>query len=422
MKDAKDLIPWQVTDLPIRPYDDFWSFNNSIHFDGTLWRCVLRCCDYAMPDGITVRSKKSGPLGQQTKNAMVILDPDDWKVIQVFKMHERDGLPRASTPHVGYEDMRIFRTDAGGLQGIAASLHLRREAPRLDGSPSHQPPEQVVVSFDAEYNIVAARPIRGEGWSSTPQKNWVPFDDCAEPRFLYSIYKGTMFDDRGSVHGGKEIVRPSARARPLHVTPFSSSVPAIVSESSVERPADPPRPASLPKPVERRPMIRGGDVHAVRGRRVLLDAMSSRPSSRPHPSRPSSGSGLATKLNAGRGGDESSRVLNAGRVRLPTYNGLRGGTQLVRVGEDAWLGIGHEMRWVNSKKFYWHTWYIVDSKGALTSASEPMKLAPNGIEFAAGLAIDGDRAVVSFGVDDHECKIAETSLSAVLQLLRPVER
>ena len=417
MKDAKDLIPWKVTDLPIRPYDDFWSFNNSIHFDGTLWRCVLRCCDYAMPDGVTVRSKKSGPLGQQTKNAMVILDPDDWKVIQVFKMHERDGLPRASTPHVGFEDMRIFRTDAGGLQGIAASLHLRRESPRLDGSPSHQPPEQVVVSFDDEYNIVAARPIRGEGWSSTPQKNWVPFDDCEEPRFLYSIYKGSMFDDQGSIHGGKELVRPSMRARPLLAT--EGLLPATAPAMSAERPPDPPKsaPAPAPKPPDRRLTIRGGDVQTVRGRRMLLDTMSSRPSSRSHPS-----SVRPTKLSSVRGGNDSARILSAGRVHLPTYSGLRGGTQLVRVGEDAWLGIGHEMRWVNSKKFYWHTWYIVDSRGALTRVSEPMKLASNGIEFAAGLAIDGDRAVVSFGVDDHACKLGETSLSSVLPLLRPIER
>ena len=57
MKDAKAVIPWKVTDISIRPYDGFWSMNPSIHFDGQLWRCVLRCCDYAMPDGITIRSK-----------------------------------------------------------------------------------------------------------------------------------------------------------------------------------------------------------------------------------------------------------------------------------------------------------------------------------------------------------------------------
>ena len=107
---------------------------------------------------------------------------------------------------------------------------------------------------------------------------------------------------------------------------------------------------------------------------------------------------------------------------LPTYEGLRGGTQLVRVGEDAWLGIGHEMKWINHKKFYWHVFYTVDDRGKMVSASPPCKLAPEGIEFAAGLAIDGDRVVVSFGVDDMDCRLGETNLSAVLEMLRSVER
>ena len=58
---------------------------------------------------------------------MLILDPETWKPIHIYQMHERDDYPRVSTPHVGYEDMRIFKTDKGGLQGIAASLHLKRD-------------------------------------------------------------------------------------------------------------------------------------------------------------------------------------------------------------------------------------------------------------------------------------------------------
>jgi predicted GH43/DUF377 family glycosyl hydrolase len=49
-----------------------------------------------------------------------------------------------------------------------------------------------------------------------------------------------------------------------------------------------------------------------------------------------------------------------------------------------------------------------------------MKLAPNSIEFAAGIGVEGDRVVVSFGVDDMECKIGETRLSAVLETLQAV--
>ena len=74
----------------------------------------------------------------------------------------------------------------------------------------------------------------------------------------------------------------------------------------------------------------------------------------------------------------------------------------------------------SKKKFYWHVFYLVDGRGKTLSMSDPLKLAENGIEFAAGLAIDGDRAVISFGVDDMECKLGETKLSAVMEILRPV--
>lgn len=412
MKDAKDLIPWRVTDISIRPYEGYWSFNPSIHFDGTLWRCVLRCCDYAMPDGVTIRSKNARPTGQQTKNAMVIFDPQSWQPAKIFKMHEKDGLSRESTPHVGYEDMRIFQTAKGGLQGIAASLHLRRGPRAADGTPSRQPPEQVLLSFDENYDIVGAHPIRGDGWSGTPQKNWVPFDHCTEPRFLYSIDKGSMFSDRGPVHGEEARVRSSTNIR---VSPSEAIQQPLVPEPQrplVPEPA-PPRPveeAPPPPKQDRRLMGRGSDVRVVRGGRMSIDAMSSRPSSHP-----------LARPTSRRGTEDSTRMMGGGRVLLPKYAGLRGGTQLVPVGDDSWLGIGHEMKFVSGKKYYWHVFYLVNSRGKMLAASAPMKFAPNGIEFAAGLAIDGDRAMVSFGVDDMECRLAETRLSAVLEILRPLK-
>lgn len=429
MQEARDLIPWEVTDISIRPYEGYWSFNPSIHFDGTVWRCVLRCCDYAMPDGVTVRSNRA-VTGQQTKNAMVIFDPKDWSPIQIYKMHERDDLPRTPTPHAGYEDMRLFRTDAGGLQGIAASLHLKRGTSASDvashnsfHSPlgfQNQPPEQVLLSFDEEYNIVAAQPIRGGGWSGTPQKNWVPFDDAAEPRFLYSIGKGTMFDAGGSVYGERAVAKPSFRSAlgtlPMHCagTPLPASAPL------------PPAPAPLPtlqaEPAQedrrtrsRRPdlrnMIRGGDVRIVRGKRTVSPMTGSAPAR-----------AAVRPAAVTRAGDESMRVLGTGRMLLPRYEGLRGGTQLVRVDHDAWLGIGHEMKFERGKKYYWHVFYLVDSQGAVKAVSEPVKLAPNGIEFAAGMAIDGDRVVVSFGVDDMASRLGETRLSAVMGVLQKIDR
>ena len=415
MKNAQDLIPWKVTDISIRPYEGYWSFNPSIHFDGQTWRCALRCANYAMPDGKTIRSGNT--TGQQTKNAMVIFDPDSWKPIQIFKMQEKDDHPRAPTPHVGYEDMRLFQTDKGGLQGICASLHLQREARSQTGTPDakpqHQPPEQVIVSFDEAYNIVAVKPIRGESFSGTPQKNWVPYDRAVEPRFLYSINKGSMFDDRGKLHGDAAVARVSSMLAP------SSSAPLFVPAEITQVVSVPPPQVFAEEGVDKkkkksRPVAaRSSDVRTVRGGRINIDTQSTRPSIK---------SARSSKPPTSvRSGNEATKLMGSGKMILPTYEGLRGGTQLICVADNAWLGIGHEMKFVEGKKFYWHTWYLVDSRGKMTSVGSPMKLAPNGIEFAAGMAIDRDRVVVSFGVDDMECKLGETSLSAVMSTLRPVE-
>jgi hypothetical protein len=418
MKAVEDLLPWRITDISLRPYDGMWSMNPSIHFDGELWRCVIRCCDYAMPGGVTIRSKSARPVGQQTKNAMLIFDPQSWRPVKIFKIREKDGLPRAATPHFGYEDMRIFKTDKGGLQGIAAALHLSREHRAVDGMPQHQPPEQVVLSFDESYDIVLAHPIRGDGWSGTPQKNWVPFDHCTEPRFLYSIDKGTMFDDRGSVHGAAARVMPSSLTFTGTPSALPAHQPAVEAPPATqhETPHHPTRHEQetghqTAKHPDRRVPIRGGDVRIIRGGRVALDTLSSRPSSRPLP-----------RATAHQATVDSTRTVNTGRAHVPKYNGLRGGTQLSRIGDEAWLGIGHQMKFVGGKKYYWHVFYLVDSRGNMTAASEPIKLAPNGIEFAAGLAIDGDRTVISFGVDDMKCYLGETALSAVRQVLKPIEQ
>lgn len=360
---ADELIPWKVTDISLRPFKGMWSFNPSIHYDGRLWRCVLRCSDYAMPGGTTIRSNKAKPGQTHTKSAMVILDPDGWHATEIYKMREEDGLPRATSGSLGYEDMRIFRTDRHGLQGIAAALHLRRTDRR---KPI---PEQVLLSFDDEYTIVEATPIRG-AWSDTPQKNWVPFDNCVEPRFLYAIDKGVLFDDRGELSAADAQVQPSSRPR-------RSRDP---SPSAVAHARD-----------------RAEDAFDDQLRDDREDRRKHRDTSARERSTP------AADPAPGYAG----------------YEGLRGGTQLVRVDDDKWLGLGHSMKFIDGLKYYWHVWYLVDSCGKIGSASAPMKLVPNGIEFAAGIAVEGERVVVSFGVDDMECRLGETKLSAVLEILLP---
>jgi hypothetical protein len=359
---VSDQIPWKVTDISLRPYAHFWSFNPSIHFDGQLWRCSLRCADYCMRDGVTHRSPRARAGESWTKNVMVIFDPNSWTAVEIYKMRERDGLPRVSCASMGYEDIRIFRTDKGGLQGIAASLHLWRG----DHAPKRFA-EQVLLSFDAEYNVTHARPIRGTSWGNLPQKNWVPFDGCVEPLFLYSISEGQLFDERGPLVSKGMQVRSSALTY-----------------------------ASLPEPSERA---------RKRARKRAIENALARSDEEPRRNR-------ADK-------DRNGRDIDLSPAQL-TCEDLRGGTQLVHIGTEGWLGIGHKMKFVNRKKLYWHIWYLVDDYGKMTAASPPMKLAPNSIEFAAGMGVEGDRVVVSFGVDDVECKIGETRLSAVLETLRAV--
>ena len=344
--------------------------NPSIHFDGQLWRCVLRCSDYAMPGGTTIRSGKAKPGESHTKNAMVIFDPTRWKPVEIYKMSEDDGLPRATAGSVGYEDIRIFRTDKDGLQGIAAALHLRR-TDRRDPLA-----EQVLLWFDEEYNIVEALPIRGSSWSRSPQKNWVPFDHCTKPRFLYAIDKGILFDERGEFRASEAPVRPSSRVRRSYEPDLRviKRAQERARETALERED---REREDREDREREDRERKNTRHAL------------------------------------------DRAVD---MEVPIYEGLRGGTQLVRIDDDSWLAVGHAMKFVDNRKYYWHVWYLVDAHGKLTAVSSPMKLVDNGIEFAAGLAIDGERVVVSFGVDDMYCRIGETQLSAVIETLQPVER
>lgn len=398
--DIASLITWRVIDISHRPYAGSWSMNPSVHFDGETWRCVIRCADYAMPDGVAVRSLGSPRAYVTTRNAMLILDPVTLQATAIYRMQENDNQPRiAQCASTGFEDMRLFVTDSGGLQGVAASLHLDRRPPQptvpyyvpqsrggtlrrgtqqnrpqgrlKPGGVAQMPPrpgtymtnaprqdstfpaEQVILSFDQNYNIIDAQPLRGS-WGSRTQKNWSPFDNATDPMFLFSVEEGKIHD----VHGPIAETENNERA-------------AIKNHGTTE-------------------------VRLVR-RSIQLS---------------------------------SGRTSAQGR-----FDGLRGGTQLINVGDKldhlvgyevpggAWISLAHDMRHINNRKFYWHVLYAVDSTGALIAISQSFKLDPSkGIEFAAGLAVDPstDRAVISYGIDDMECHLGVTSFEELLGLLHPL--
>ncbi len=336
MKYVRDIIPWDVVNISLRPFKGFFSFNPSIHFDGETWRCVMRNCDYNAKGG--AYNVKNGRI--ITRNAMVIFDPETWKPVSSVEMHEIDKLQRFPSSHYGYEDMRLFRVGSK-LMGIATTAQLRTEAKQ----------ESIICHLDEDYNIWKVEPIRG-GWSTIAQKNWTPYDGTSLPTFLYSI-DGELILKSGDLENQSE---DYVRDIIVESTPIWKAEPLV--------------------------MPRGGTETRMLGRQNVI---------------------------SNRGFDW-------------TPNGLRGGTQLVKVGpkhNDEWLAMGHEMKMVHGSKNYWHTWFSVDSKGKRIAKSEPFKLTDVGIEFAAGIGIDGDKVVVSYGTEDMDSWLGFSKLSAVMETLIP---
>lgn len=328
-----DVLPWIVQPLETPKPDGWFAFNPSIHWDGQVMRCAIRVADYGMPGGAVVtRTPGTSTTHVKSKLVMAVLDPDSLRVTFAKLAGEHDGQLRAPCSSAGFEDVRIFCTESYGLCGIAASLQIA-----MPSGESAKAVEQVLLTFDRELDIVSARPIRGGSWSGSAQKNWSPFDGTPDPLFLYSIERGTLFDELGALDGqDRERTEPKPKPK-THV----------------------------------RPMINAA----------------------------------------------------AGSYVTRAYQGLRGGTQLVYLGDaygdgqSLWLGCAHEMRIVSGRKLYWHIFYAVDQTGKFVRRGPCVKLAAEGIEFAAGLVVMGDRVLVSFGVDDSECRIGTTSLTALLQTL-----
>jgi len=327
---VSDIIPWSVKPFSLRPFRGFYSFNPSIHFDGKIWRCVMRNCDYNARGGnYQVRNGRI-----ITRNVMVVFSDNDLGDFKYYEMRELDNLIRYPTYESGYEDMRLFCTKSDGLVGVATTAQLRVETQQ----------EIVICYFDNEYNIVKTKPLRGE-WSGYAQKNWAPYEGLAEIKLLYSIDRGITY-------------------------PKMIYVPDITIKSSDEV-------------VEYRKHNRGG-VDTV---------VFSKPRANVH--------------------------VPYVKKHDWTSPGLRGGSQLNNVGDGLWLGIGHEMEFRNKMKYYWHRFYLVNDDGKKVGESDNFKLADCGIEFASGMGLNQDRAVISYGTEDMDSWFGFTSLSAIMETIKP---
>lgn len=238
------------------------------------------------------------------------------------------------------------------------ALHATASAMRIETDTL----EIVLLRFDGQCRIVDVDALRGP-WSGTHQKNWSPFaytEGTMETfRALYSPLAGGVHERAGRI--------------------FATSTPAQVT-----------RVAAPSKP---------GLAHAQR--HFHNGAME-----------------VQIRNSRTQTAHEIAGVAEGRHARLA----LRGGTQLVHVGGDVFLGLAHGCQ-VGFHKYYWHQFYTVNARGDLLSLSEPMKLSPvHGIEFAAGMAIDpaSGSLVISYGIEDDSAWIGVTNAVAVMSLLRPV--
>jgi len=97
---------------------------------------------------------------------------------------------------------------------------------------------------------------------------------------------------------------------------------------------------------------------------------------------------------------------------------FRGGGQAVEF-SGGYLAVIHEVAYVGSQRGYEHRFVWFDNDLALRRWSQPFAFRePRAIEFAAGLAVVGDRVVVSFGVRDAEAWLVELQADEIEAMLK----
>lgn len=104
----------------------------------------------------------------------------------------------------------------------------------------------------------------------------------------------------------------------------------------------------------------------------------------------------------------------------PIARSWRGGGQLVPF-HGGYLGVIHEVAPLGDHRAYEHRFVFLDNSLSLRLASPAFVFGQTRqIEFAAGLAADEDRVIVTFGVRDAQAWICELLADDVWSLLKPL--
>ncbi len=98
---------------------------------------------------------------------------------------------------------------------------------------------------------------------------------------------------------------------------------------------------------------------------------------------------------------------------------FKGGSQLVSTPAGLLTVVHVGADYPDESRVYMHRFVLLDEEFRIIGLSRPFTFRQRGIEFAAGLAMQGADVIVSFGADDAECWLVRLALDSALSLLRP---
>ena len=105
----------------------------------------------------------------------------------------------------------------------------------------------------------------------------------------------------------------------------------------------------------------------------------------------------------------------------PLFSRFRGGSQLVPW-HGGYLSVVHEvLQYGGIERVYLHRFVKFDLHLNITHCSDQFFLLKRGVEFCAGMRIESESVILSFGVDDRHAWLARISESEVLASLRSID-
>lgn len=212
---AGEMLGAQVRAIEFQPEAGWNASNPSIYFDGEQLRCIVRTVNYKIVNGSYVTPPQDIVLDDgrykgwqviRTRNFLLDLDTD-LKTTRTLEMVDETNVPRTSFPIRGFEDARLFSW-RGSWWATATVCDF------TDGQR-----EIALLQIAEDSSVTRAEPLRGP-WSVHTQKNWMPFVDGDQVKFIYAtsldgdVGSTTIFDlvDNGEEAHPRYSIKPPVGA------------------------------------------------------------------------------------------------------------------------------------------------------------------------------------------------------------------